>query len=302
MNQYVGEMAALGAAFLWASSSVIYTHLGRTIPPLLLNLTKGAIAIAFLLLTVVLQQDTFSQLPGRAIAIFVMSGILGIGLGDTFYFQALNYLGPRLTLLLEALAPPLTALIALIFLQESLALKNWLGVFLTISGVAWVVSERIPSTSPSENSQIYLPKNLKRGVIFALLAALCQATGAVLSRSALLDTNISPLWSTIIRLMGGIFILFILLPQQRYPAQTWQVFSSRKTLGIIALTAFGSTYLGIWFQQIAFKYTQAGIAQSLLSVSPLFSLPIVMFLGEKISLRAVLGVILALMGIRLLFN
>jgi drug/metabolite transporter (DMT)-like permease len=68
MTQYVeltfkGEVAALSAAFLWAVSSVIYGHLGQQIPPLTLNLLKGAIAIMLLLLTLVLRGEFLSAMP-----------------------------------------------------------------------------------------------------------------------------------------------------------------------------------------------------------------------------------------------
>jgi drug/metabolite transporter (DMT)-like permease len=82
----------------------------------------------------------------------------------------------------------------------------------------------------------------------------------------------------------------------------WQPLQSKKLLGIIAITALFSTYLGIWLQQTAIKYTATGIAQALISTSPLFVLPIALWMGEKVSFRAFLGVLVALGGIALLFG
>ncbi|KYC34878.1 hypothetical protein WA1_50075 [Scytonema hofmannii PCC 7110] len=65
--------------------------------------------------------------------------------------------------------------------------------------------------------------------------------------------------------------------------------------------AFLSTYLGFWLQQISLKFTAAGIAKSLGATSPLFVLPLAFFIGEKISLRAILGVLVASAGVELLF-
>jgi drug/metabolite transporter (DMT)-like permease len=61
------------------------------------------------------------------VGILALSGVIGIGLGDTAYFAAINRLGPRRALLLETLAPPIAALLALVFLQEALSLRAWLG-------------------------------------------------------------------------------------------------------------------------------------------------------------------------------
>ena len=64
---------------------------------------------------------------------------------------------------------------------------------------------------------------------------------------------------------------------------------------------FIGTFLGIWLQQISLKYTAAGVAQTLFATSPLFVIPIVIFTGERVSLRAILGAMLSLVGVGLLF-
>jgi drug/metabolite transporter (DMT)-like permease len=296
ITNFAGEFAALGAAFLWALSAVVYAHLGQKIPPLALNLTKGVVAIALIAFTLIVQGNYLpSGMDMLALGFLLLSGVLGIGLGDTFYFEALNNLGARRTLLLEALAPPLAALIALIFLQESLSLAAWTGIFLTVLGVSWVISERVPG---SEGKAVHP----LRGVSFALLSALGQASGAVLSRAALAETTISPLWSTLLRLIGGVLILLLWMPLQQQPRHWFKPLQSKRLLGIIAITALFSTYLGILLQQTALKYAATGIAQALISTSPLFVLPIAVWMGEVVSSRALLGVLVALGGIGLLFG
>ena len=295
INNFGGELAALGAAFLWAMSAVVYARLGQKIPPLALNLSKGVIAIALIALTLIVQRNYLTEIDAVALGLLLLSGVLGIGLGDTFYFEALNSLGARRTLLLEALAPPLAALIALTFLQEALSLRAWAGIVLTVSGVAWVISERVPNSASKAVKPL-------RGISFALLAALGQAIGAVLSRSALVDTTLSPLWSTLLRLVGGVLVLLLWIPLQRQPRLWFKPLQSKKLLSIITLTALFSTYLGILLQQTALKYTATGIAQALISTSPLFVLPISAWMGEVVSFRALLGVLVALSGIGLLFT
>lgn len=90
--------------------------------------------------------------------------------------------------------------------------------------------------------------------------------------------------------------------------------NSKRLLAALVLAAFGGTYLrggrerilpahslGIWLQQVALKYTPAGVAQTLGATSPLFVLPVVAARGEAISIRAVLGVAIAIGGIALIF-
>ena len=294
MLEFKGEIAALLAAFLWASSSVVYSRLGQQISPLLLNFIKGAIALFLLILTVVITTPVFPALPLTGILLLVMSGIIGIGCGDTVFFSSLKYLGARRALLFETLAPPLAAIIALIFLQETLSVYAWLGIALTLFGVAWVISERTSNQDISADS-------LRIGILFGLGGAIAQAVGAVLSRVALTDFNLDPLWSTLIRLLAGtLFLLplvFSLRNDLKLPSLQW----SWRLMIIIFITAFVSTYLAIWLQQISLKFTETGIAQTLSSTSPLFILPIAAFLKETVTPRAIIGVLIALAGIGLLF-
>lgn len=295
-SEYKGEIAALVGAALWAISATVYSKVGATIPPLFLNLSKGLIAIVFILLTLLITKHQFSDLNLISLVGLTISGIMGIGVGDTAYFQALNHLGARKTLLLETLAPPLTAILAFVFLQEKLNSIIWIAMIITIIGIAWVINERnLQADSKNENLTI--------GIRWALVGVVSQAIGAVIARYALSTTNVSPLESALIRLIGGTIIIIILLAGQKKPlspllSNNWSI----KLVSTLIATAFASTYLGIWLQQTAFKFAPAGIAQTLLATSPLFVLPLVAFSGEKITYQSILGAMIALLGVFLLFN
>ncbi|MGF1494419.1 MAG: DMT family transporter [Microcoleaceae cyanobacterium] len=294
LTTFPGEIAALTAALLWAIASVVFSQVGRKIPPMGLNLFKGLIALVLLLITLQFRGQNFPQIGPVAIGLLLLSGAIGIGIGDSAYFATLNALGPRRALLLETLAPPLTAILAFVFLQERLSLTALGGIGLTVLGVAWVISERVTANTASET-------NLWPGLGFGLVAELCQATGAILSHFVLTETVISPLWSTSLRLMGGIGVLLLWWPGYSTYQRAGIALRSPRVLGVVTLATFLGTYLGIWLQQTAFKFTAAGIAQALSSTSPLFVLPIAASLGDRISLRAVFGAMVAVVGVILLF-
>lgn len=289
-----GELAALTAAALWAIATVLFGRLGKSLPPLVLNLVKGGVAIAFIVLTLALRQGQPPVLPLGAVGWLVLSGIVGIGLGDTAYFSAVNDLGPRRALLLESLAPPLAALMAWITLEEVLSPLAWGGIVLTLMGVGWVIAEGVPGGSGDPGMPPW------RGVLWGGLAALGQASGSVMSRTALGGTAVDPLWSSLLRLGAGAVVLVVLVGVRGQGREPLQLVRSPRLLAVVVLTAFLGTYLAIWLQQIAFKHSPAGIAQSLLATSPLFILPIAALLGEAITPRAIVGVLVALGGIVLL--
>ncbi len=290
---FQGEFSALGAAALWALATILYGRLGKNLSPLVLNLLKGLIALGLLLLTLAL---TTGQLlptlsPGAALLLGA-SGAVGIGLGDTAYFGAVNALGARRALLLEMLAPPLSALMALAFLQEYLSGVAWLGIVLTLAGVAWVISERSPAAGGAVSA---------RGVGLGLLAALGQSAGAVLSRAALADTAVDPLGSSAVRLAAGLVCIGGLLVARGHTPQRVVAQVSPRLLAGVAIAAFFGTYLAIWLQQTALKLAPAGIAQALLATSPIMVLPMALALGDRVTLRAAVGAAVALAGVWLLF-
>ena len=119
-----GELAALSAAFLWALASVLYGRIGQYLSPLKMNLLKNAIAMA--LTSVVLFQSggLFSALDTPAVVLLLLSGALGIGVGDTAYFGALRHIGARRALLTMILSPPVTGILALLLLGEHLSVGD----------------------------------------------------------------------------------------------------------------------------------------------------------------------------------
>ncbi len=299
-TKFAGEIAALSAAVLWCVSSIVYGRVGVQIPPLHLNLIKGIVAIAFLMVTIAVTGDFFPVLPPIPLCLLLLSGVIGIGLGDTAFLAAINSMGARRVLLMETLAPPITAVLALIFLQEGLNISAWCGVLLTILGVAWVISERTAEVDGERDGG--LPSKWQ-GICFALLAAVANASGSVLSRAALAGTNINPLWAALLRLSAAVFLLlpWIIWQQQSRTSPIFAYWQSKKVIIATCFAAFCGTYLGVWLQQVAIKFTAVGIASTLLQTSPVFILPLSMWMGEKVSLRAIAGVLVAIAGIALLF-
>ena len=294
-SQYIGEASALCAAFLWAVATVLYARLGEHISALKLNLIKNVLAAGMLLMTLWAGGSFLPALGAKAGILFLLSGAVGIGVGDTAYFGALRYIGARKSLLLLVLSPPLTAVIALLFLGETLAPWAWWGIAVTGAGVAWVITERV--SEPEGQSG-----RTGRGVIYGLVAVLGQSFGSILAHMVFLEARVSPLSGAFFRLLGGLAIVIIGLPFDRSGTAGW--FQSRlrtSSWALLLFTVFIGTYLGIWLQQISLKYSAAGIAQTLFTTSPLFVLPLAALLGERISWRAICGAVVAVGGVVLLF-
>ncbi len=166
----------------------------------------------------------------------------------------------------------------------------------TVTGVAWVITERDSTADFGTNHQ-------PLGIALGLLAAIGQAIGAILSHAAFLHMNISPLRSALLRFIGGnLLVLIFMRVLKDRNGRGYENLKSFRRWGTIIFTVFIGTFMGIWLQQISLKYAAAGIAQTLFSTSPLFVIPMVAVSGESVSLRALLGVMPAIFGIGLIFG
>ena len=293
---FAGEIAALLAAFIWAVATFLYARTGNQAPALFLNLIKGSLAVLMLGLTILVLGDAVPALTASQWMWLAGSGVVGISIGDSAYFSAIKRVGPSQTLLIESLAPPLTGVLALCFLEEAIGFWAWTGIFLTMSGILWVVTEHRPQGRPN------LP-----GLGFATLAALCQAGGMVMSRQVMVSSSITPLWAALVRLAAASLVLWTVLPLLKpeliLRRDSWRAIgTARHGWMLFTLAVFLGTFLGIWLQQASLKLTSAAIAQTLISVSPLFALGLARLSGHKVSRRSLVGALVTLAGVALFFR
>lgn len=298
-----GLTAALASAATWAIASHIYATSGKGIPAPILNLFKNVLALIVLSAVGILMAISPAGLtPVALIALFV-SGILGMGVGDTAFLGCVARIGARRALVIETLNPVVSLLLAWIFLAETLNLGQIAGASATLAGVLMVLLER-NHTKPNINSNIgeelpTLQEQSRLGILLGLVAVLSQSSGVVITRAVLDSSVISPLWSACVRLFAGALIAAGIVSFRPRFASV-----SRTTLRPwlwLAVACFFGTVLGLWFQQSSLKFAPAGLAGTLAALSPVFILPFAKLAGEHISRRAILGSLLALAGCAVIF-
>jgi drug/metabolite transporter (DMT)-like permease len=245
---------------------------------------------------------TLWTISSYSLFLLLISGIIGIGAGDTAYFACLRRIGPQNGLMIESTAPIIASLMALLFFAEVLSSFAWIGILLTTFGVILVVRWSQSSYSSSANVS---------GILFGMLAAFCQATGIVLSRQALLQDQVEPLASALIRLSAALILIiiwFVLRQTFSYGGKSRQsigetaalLIHNRLLLKVLAAIGMG-TFLGIWLMQTSVKYTSAGITQTLLATSPLFGMLAARIRGQRQIGLVWFGLFLGFCGISLLF-
>jgi len=286
----LGGLAALGSAFCWAVSAVLFQQVGENISAIAMNLVKGLVAIVCI--GIVLLPVGFAEISEEAFFILAMSGLVGICLGDTLYFLTINRLGSRITLLIGTLIPVATALIALTALGESIDGHAAIGLVLTIVGVGYVLWERTPEHEHNEK--------WKLGVFFGLLFVLANAFGIIFTKVGVQD--IPAMDATLVRTVWAVIGLAAWgMITRSFVGWVKPMSDSRLRNKLLIASVIGA-FLGTWLSVVALKYTHAVVATTLNSTSPLFVLPLAMlFLKEQITWRAVSGAFIAIMGVAIYF-
>ena len=296
----IGEWAALTAALFWTISSLFWARINLSA----LTLNVGKNIVASLLIGVhLLVLATFTGETSFNVSIptwgwMGISGLVGIVLGDTFYFRSIQILGPRLAMMVATTAPILSALLGWLVLSENLGWLSVLGILIVVSGVGVVVADR----AANKEKPNLIPGTHSAGIMLGILGAICQAVGGALSKIGM--ENCDALMATFIRLFVAAIITtsFVVL-QNRFRRLAKDILQWKVIKILIPATVFG-TWMGIWFSQIAFKESShIAVAQTLMATCPLFAIPVVYILdGHRTSKIAIIGTVVAILGIFLVVN
>ena len=301
-----GQQAALAAAACWATASLLYGKI--RLSALGMNLGKNVLATAILFVQLLvlasyqsesqtlLSADLFSGDTNSGMWL-ALSGVIGIVVGDTFYFRSLQILGPRKALIISTTAPVFAAAFGFVFLGEVLDAVIITGVLLTTGGVMFVIADR---KSANESPGLF-PGSTQVGVMAALAAAVCQALGAVCSKIGM--EHCDPVEAAFIRLFTAAVGVLAIVAFSGHLQDVCKRLYDKKLLQTFVPAVVLGTWLGIWLSQVAFKFTTVSIATTLQATTPLFIVPLVwLFNGHRISLRAVVGTLIAVAGVILVVN
>jgi len=260
----IGIISAFGAAISWTYACFIWRSQTEKYKSIDINLVKNIIAFLIFLPAFI----NFSFLvDSKYILTLLLSGVIGIGLGDTFYIKSLQLIGTRRTLSIEALSPILAALSGEIFINENLAFRSYLGIL--IISISLFILLRQRTNLVVNNLTNITERNNLRVHVFPFLSVLCAVFGGLLSRKVFLESNLSPFQTTEIRLLGAIIFLIIIKKFRINFFLKKLDFNDQKRF---LLSILLGTNLGILLQQIVFKTLPLGIGWTLLSTSPVISL------------------------------
>jgi len=293
-----GQLAALGAAGLWAFTALAIEQAARRIGSLTVNLIRLVFAFCFLSLVGWIARGLPLPVDATRHAWIWLgvSGLVGFVFGDLCLYRAYLVIGPRLSTLMMSLVPLLTTIIGWLALGEVLTGRDLLGMLLTVTGIAWAVLDRSKSWSSAEPPA----RPPLSGLALGFGGALGQAGGLILSKIGIGGYNAFA--ATQIRVLAGITgysLMFFLL---RWWPNVRTGVRDRRALGFAALGAFFGPFIAVSLSLIAIRSTLSGVAASIMALTPVLIIPLVVLLRrERVGIGGVLGALVAVTGVVLLF-
>jgi|TARA_R110001583_G_scaffold193207_1_gene361160 drug/metabolite transporter (DMT)-like permease len=296
----LAELSGLVAALCWTISSLMAPGLIQRFGTMRFNTVRIMIA-SVILLFISLVTQRFNASLWLHVDLIILSGVLGIFLGDTMLFTAVHRLGPRRTGVIFATNAPMSILLGWLFLNEHLSLNQLFACGLVLSGVIIAI---LFGKRQSLHAWEQTKGKLSVGILMALGGALGQASGALLSKPALLD-GADPIAVSALRVTTGAVALMLaygLFYRHRQPehAIPFSQLTRQDFIGIAALATIGMV-IGMSVLVWGVGNANVGIVTTLSAVVPVLILPgLWITTGQRPTFGAWLGAILVVTGAALI--
>ena len=292
----IGETAAVLTAICWAGGSLLFTFAGRRIGSTAVNQIRLWFAFILMIpLHRIMLGSTGPWDAGMERWMWLgLSGFVGYVIGDALLFESFVRIGPRLAMLLMTAVPIFSALLGFVFLGERLVPLEMAAIAITIAGIGWVVTEKKrPDATGSKADGL--------GILLGLGGAFGQAAGLLLAKNGLTD-GFSAISGNFIRVSVAAVSMAVIMMAR---GQLMHQFSRLKDrVAAMQLAGASSTgpVLGVILSLVAISHAKIGVAATLMSLSPLVVIPLsAIFLHERITVRAVVGTLVAVVGSVMLF-
>lgn len=311
----LGIVAGLATAVLWSFTAICFEAAGRRIGSLAVNVLRlGVAAILFAGLSLARSGLPWpADLEGSAWLNLALSGLVGFVIGDLMLFQALVLLGARLTMLIYASVPAMTALAGYLFLGERISGRALAGMAITVAGIVLAIAgKRQPDLSTPDLSAPP-PPSRRAGILLAIGGSAGQSAGLLLAKHG--ADGLDSFAATEIRVLAGLagFLAVALVMRKLGEIATWLKLAlsspsepptadkrknARKAMAILSLGALLGPFLGVSLGLLSAQRLPTGVASTLMSLVPVLLIPLsALALRERTYAVEIAGTAVAFAGV-----
>lgn len=292
------DLYALAASACWACGSLLSVNPARHLGAI--SFTRWRMLMVMVMLwSVVVILDDWHPISTGDLLLISLSGFIGIFLGDTANFAAMNRLGPRRSGMLFSTNALMSALFGFIIFSERMSTQAALGGALTIGGVMIAI---LYGRRPTEYHHWELNQgHLGIGIALGLAAALCHSLSTLIAKPVM-SGGMDPILASAIRVSVSVGGHFLLYWAGIGPVRSKQTPTPR-VLAQTALSGFVGMALGMSLLLLALRQGDVGMVAILSSVTPILILPLLwFFLRRPPAKGAWAGAILSVIGTALILT
>ena len=274
-------LQALLVTFLWSTSWVLIKKSIHDLPPLIFAGLRYALAAVFLIPVLWKNRSAVRQLSKQQWFSLVLLGLVFYTLTQGGQFMTLKYLDAIPFSLILNFSAPVVAVLSIFLLKETPSLLQWGGILVFLLGVAVYFFPLSLS-----NSSIL-------GFILAGFTVLANAGASLLGRAINRLRNIPAGVVTALSMsIGAVLLLGIGITVEPFP-----LISLQNWLVIIWLAAINTALaFALWNKSLQ---VLSAVESSVINNTMLIQITLLawLFLGESLDLKAVIGLLLAAVGV-----
>ena len=263
-------LLALGAAFSWTMAALVSHRPATELGSLHFNRVRMIAATLIMGAILVITGRPF-EIPQAFWPPIILSAMAGIVLGDFFLFAALRRIGPRRSNILFATNAVFAAFLGWAILGEAVGVQTGLAIILGFTGVVLAVIYGKRRDLVHQWEQVTPP--LWMGVVFGLLAAVCQAFGVVCVRPVM-AAGVDPVAVTLARAAVGMLAFWATFPLDR-ARHGRPLFPGGHVLGLTVLNGLFGLGVGAAMLLAALESGEVATVTILSSTTPVMILPFI---------------------------
>jgi len=282
----LGDIYAILTAICWSCGVICFDIAGRVLNSLQISLLKNIVGVLGFIGFLLLQGDPFPLFAQHDYFVLVVSGLIGVALGDLLFLASLRRIGSSLSAIISTSYSVSIFILAYIMYQEVISVFAYFGGVMVISGV--IVGTR-------ESPENRTPRDIYIGAFYGFLAHFFTAYSVLLLRPVMESHPVVPI--ALVRFSTGIIFSAAAIIYLNGYSELRETMA--KGFGHVYLLAgsFLGTFLSVIFWLSGYKYTLAGRAAIYNQLSTIFIIILAaIFLKEVMTTKKWAAVSLALGG------
>jgi drug/metabolite transporter (DMT)-like permease len=258
---------ALSGTICFSISSIAFTEFAHRTSAIWVNFLKVLVSLVCALIVMQFMIG-WAPVTQHAVILFLISGFIGLNIGDFFMISAFQSIGPGRTLLLYGFQPVMVGIASFYFFGQTISPYKLIAILFLVGCLVTFSYERFKEKGHWEF----------KGFLMALTFITIDSIGLIMTRIGF-DENpdLSAMQAHLIRCLGaviGFWVLGLFRPIHLF--RILKTFSFKARTTILTASFFG-TFLSL---ALYFKAVQTGHLASVTSIS--ITAPFLATLGESI--------------------